>query len=232
MTADLSSYSQFKRQFKNRYESIWAHLFAQFHEKLEIKNANTAVVKLESIITSTFILSQRKGFQSMTMRDLSEHSGISMGGLYTYFANKQVLASTIHSYLETLCSEWYQTLDYSEEQQSDHLLVQVRLHLYLSELLKNWFYFVYMECRHLGPDLKKSVMESELKTERMLLETLTKGSQNQEFKQTLEVDFIAAMIKAMLQDWYLKPWKYQSKKITIEHYAQHLQNLLTQLVFS
>jgi len=85
MQADLRSYAQFKRQFRQRYESIWAHLFSQFHEQLDIKNKNTAVCKLESIINSTFSLSQSKGFQSMTMRDLSQHSGISMGGLYTYF---------------------------------------------------------------------------------------------------------------------------------------------------
>ena len=232
MQVDLSSYQQFKRQFTQQYESIWSHLFYQCHEQLEIKNKNTAVVKLESIINSTFTLSQNKGFQSMTMRDLSEHSGISMGGLYTYFRNKEALASTIHSYLEALCSEWYQTLPDHEAQQADHLLAQVRLHLYLSELLKNWFYFVYMECRHLGSPLKKSVMESELKTEHMLLQTLRKGQDNQEFKNSLEADFMAAMIKAMLQDWYLKPWKYHGKKISIESYAQHLQNLLTQLVFS
>ncbi|WP_395376559.1 TetR/AcrR family transcriptional regulator [Marinicella sp. W31] len=231
MQADLSSYQQFKRQFTDRYESIWSHLFNQCHEQLDIKNKNTAVVKLESIISSTFALSQNKGFQSMTMRDLSEHSGISMGGLYTYFSNKQVLASTIHSYLEALCSEWYETLPIKQDQHADHLLAQVRLHLYLSELLKNWFYFVYMECRHLGTQLKKSVMESELKTEQMLLQTLTKGRDNHEFKSSVEANFIAAMIKAMLQDWYLKPWKYHGKKITIESYAQHLQNLLTQLVF-
>ena len=34
------------------------------------------------------------------------------------------------------------------------------------------------------------------------------------------MDLVAALIKAVLQDWYLKRWKYERKGVSVEAYAR------------
>jgi hypothetical protein len=36
----------------------------------------------------------------------------------------------------------------------------------------------------------------------------------------------AALIKAMLQDWYLKRWKYERRKVMVEQYGEFLVDLV------
>ena len=36
----------------------------------------------------------------------------------------------------------------------------------------------------------------------------------------------AALIKAMLQDWYLKRWKYERRRVTVEQYAASLMDII------
>ncbi len=43
-------------------------------------------------------------------------------------------------------------------------------------------------------------------------------------------DFVAAMLKAMLQDWYLKAWKYQQKNINADQYVANLLLSVYQLL--
>jgi hypothetical protein len=39
-------------------------------------------------------------------------------------------------------------------------------------------------------------------------------------------ELTAAVIKAMLQDWYLKRWKYRGRKVTVEDYGQFLMDFV------
>ena len=43
-------------------------------------------------------------------------------------------------------------------------------------------------------------------------------------------DFVAAMLKAMLQEWYLKSWKYQQKNINADQYVANLLLSVYQLL--
>ena len=45
-----------------------------------------------------------------------------------------------------------------------------------------------------------------------------KASKEQVFRDD-NVVLAAAVIKAILQDWYLKRWKYRSRKVSVDRYA-------------
>ena len=85
--------------FRDRWvlegDPFWRSVFEMHKDKMQIKNPNVAVVNLEKIFTATFRLANSKGFQAMSLRDLSKETGISMGGLYAYIGSKNDLASVI-----------------------------------------------------------------------------------------------------------------------------------------
>ena len=99
--------------FRNRWilegEPLWESVFEMHKDKMQIKNAKVAIPNLEKIFTATFKLSSSKGFQAMSLRDLSKETGISMGGLYSYIGSKNDLASVIEGvqrkYIEQVADE-------------------------------------------------------------------------------------------------------------------------------
>ena len=99
------------------------------------------------------------------------------------------------------------------------LAAAIRTHIYLSEVLQAWFFFSYMEARHLGEAEKEKAKQSELYTEGVLSEIIAQGQASGVFAP-LDRHLVAAMIKAMLQDWYVKRWKYTRRRISVDQYAE------------
>ena len=76
-------------------EALCARILARHREAVRVRNANLAVANLARIIDATLKLSNRNGFHATSLRDLAKASGLSMGGLYSYFDNKTMLLSMI-----------------------------------------------------------------------------------------------------------------------------------------
>ena len=89
----------FKRAWTLEGEPFWSAVFSTHQDKMKVKNPKVAIVNLEKIITATFKLANAKGFQAMSLRDLSRETGISMGGVYAYIGSKNDLASVIEGVL-------------------------------------------------------------------------------------------------------------------------------------
>ena len=83
-------------------------------------------------------------------------------------------------------------------------------------MLYPWFYFSY-EREPQQKQLKK-LIESELLTERIFVDILKRGSEEGIFAFP-DTNLTAAVIKAVLQDWYMKRWKYASRGTSVEDYA-------------
>jgi hypothetical protein len=104
---------------------------------------------------------------------------------------------------------------------AERLVQAIEAHLYMSEIRKPWFYFNYMEAKNLRKEEQKKAIERELYTEALFVKIIKSGIETGDFR---DVDPIltATVIKAMLQDWYLKPWKYQGRTVSVEDYARFL----------
>ena len=68
---------------------------------------------------------------------------------------------------------------------------------------------------------QKKSMEGELETEQVFIDILEAGNQKQQFYVENPV-LTASVIKSMLQDWYLKRWKYTQRQVSVEAYANFL----------
>jgi len=96
--------------------------------------------------------------------------------------------------------------------------------------MQPWFYFSYMETKNLNRELHKKAIESELFTEQIFIDIIEAGISSGDFRRVDSL-LTAAVLKAMLQDWYLKRWKYEGRKISVENYARFLMDFIASYLF-
>ena len=215
------SYKSFNKVIEFKPEIFYRELFNQ--HQFSIRNERIAIKNLQKICEATFILSNENGFQAMTLRQLSKSTGMSMGGLYAYIQSKDELATLIYSFLESYCSDKLTVL-VSEKLPADKQLVAlIHAHIYLSELMQPWFYFAYMETKNLAKAFKGAAIQSEIKMEDKIFHLIEASNKLPKDKAQLT----ASLVKAMLQDWYLKRWKYKKRKVSADKYAEQVVAILT-----
>ena len=183
------------------------------------------MANLEKILAAVFSITYKKGFQAMSMRDLSAKTGMSLGALYAYFPGKEQLLDIIQAQGRTLVKE---TLDrFKEEQDSplEKLRAAIKAHIFLSELFRPWFYFTFMEARDLTPKGFEAVRDMEEYTTTLLTDILEQGEAAGVFKPGNH-DLTACMIKALQQEWYLKRWKYTRQKISVDQFTDYVLEMV------
>ena len=217
------SFRSFRRLINFDESSFYADLY--LNHPFQISNQRIAVRRLKKICDATFHLANQGGFQSMTLRKLSEETGMSMGGLYAYISSKDDLALLIYSSLNHYCQKQLDAFLLHDASPSEQLQVLLRCHIYLSELLQPWFYFAYMEARSLY-NQKHLAIDSEMIMENKLTKLIKRGIDENEFDlpdgSAKMIRLNASLIKSMLQDWYLKRGKYQKRRVTVDQYANQL----------
>ena len=100
----------------------------------------------------------------------------------------------------------------------EKLRTAIKTHLQLSEAMRPWFYFSYMEAKNLSRAEREKAVASELYTEKIIADILAEGEDTGVF-QARDHLLAAAVVKAMLQDWYLKRKKYAKRNIPVDRYA-------------
>lgn len=211
-------FSDFSRNVFLSAEDICRDIFKENRASIKIKKENVVVKNLVTIFNATLRLSNEKGFQAMSLRDLCRETSLSMGALYSYFSSKDDLLTIIQEQGRRLAVKVLTEHIEKAEGPEEKLEAAVRSHLYLSEIMQEWFFFSYMETRYLDREEHKKAIAGELFTEQLFIDILEQGEAQKAFRVD-NAALIAAAIKAMLQDWYLKRWKYSRRVVSVEEYA-------------
>ena len=227
--APVLSLDSFRQKVEVSMESICLDIYRENREKIKIKKEAVAVRNLVTIFNATLKLSNSKGFQAMSLRDLSAESQLSMGALYSYFDSKDDLLDIIQEQGRRIATVVLNEQIDSLSDPWQKLVTFIRSHLYLTEVIQPWFYFSYMETKNLTRAQQKRAIESELYTEKVFEEILLNGEDSGRFAVVNRL-LTASVIKAMLQDWYLKRWKYTRRNISVEEYADFLVTLVGRFV--
>lgn len=223
------TFQKFIRSVTVSVEGLCRDFYRDNRAAIKIKKEEVAVKNLATIVNTTLKLSYKKGFDAMSLRDLSRESGLSMGALYTYFSSKEELLSMIQYHGQVAVER---ILREHIEQDSDplrKLRSAIRTHVYLSELMKSWFYFFFMETKNLNKKYRKISVESELMTERVITDILEEGVKKKIFAVE-NVPLTGSVVKAMMQDWYLKQWKYAQRNILVNEYAQFVIDVVESFI--
>ncbi|MFP3982059.1 MAG: TetR/AcrR family transcriptional regulator [Desulfobacterales bacterium] len=223
------AFDEFRQMTLLSMEEICRDIFRENQHRIKIKKEAVAVRNLVNIFHTTLQISNEKGFQNMSLRDLSRSSGLSMGALYSYFASKDELLCMIQNQGQRIIQKVLARRVDPADPPKIRLRAAIRTHLYLTEVMQPWFYFSYMEAKNLSKEQRKKTIESELFTEEMLMEILAEGVENKEFAVE-NPTLTASVIKAMLQDWYLKRWKYSHRQVSVQAYADFVIGFVESVV--
>lgn len=217
------SYADFKCKFPYMGESLYSLIFDRHRNKIRISKEKFAVKNLQKIFDATFKLTPKIGFQAMSLRDLSTETGLSMGGLYSSISSKETIPIIVKDVVSVICEE---IVDESREQQDPAIALEilVRGYLYASTLMQHWFYFLYFETRSLPPEDQEESKNIELTQ----VEELEKRIRQlrPESNACHESEFVATMALSLIQERYLKPWKYHHAEKTIDDYADKCLQLI------
>ncbi|MEE4114021.1 MAG: TetR/AcrR family transcriptional regulator [Desulfobacteraceae bacterium] len=220
---DLKS---FEMQVTVSMTDICSEIFNSRSHSIKIKKEEVAVRNLVRIFKATLKLANRKGFHAMSLRDLCAESGMSMGGLYAYFKNKEELLTLIQEQGRAIVARVMGDRLHGIEDATRALDMAIRSHLYLSEVLQPWFFFSYMETRFFHAEEGKRAIAGELQTEAIFSGILERGMASGRFA-IRDPLLVAAAIKALLQDWYLKRWKYKRREISVDAYADFVISMVS-----
>lgn len=221
----VGDFESFKAELSLSKVEICRALYRQNAERIRIQKEHVAVPNLVRIIESTLRLTRAKGFHAMSLRDLSADCGMSIGGLYAYIRNKDDLVHLIqmHGMLLTRRTLHEYTANVSDPH--DRLHAALRAHVYLSELMQPWFYFSFMETRNLPAAQKKEAIAIEREVEDIFHDIIVEGMENATFR-AVDARLLAAIAKAMMQDWYLKRRKYREHQVDPTQFADFLCEMM------
>jgi len=215
------TYNEFKKNAMISMDEIAREIYRDNRHIIKIKKEEVAVKNLTNIFNSTLRLSNRKGFQAMSLRDLCSETGLSMGALYSYFTGKDELLGIIQNKSRKVITKILieEIEKYPDSVKKLHSAIQA--HLFLSEMMHSSFYFSFMEAKNLNKNEQKKAIENELFTEKIFIDILKEGNKEGVFSVD-NIILTASVIKAMMQDWYLKRWKYSQRQITVEAYSDFI----------
>ena len=213
-------YRAFKKIYGASTKDISREVYRNNQDTIQIKKEETAVNNLEKIFDAVFHISYKKGFQAMSMRDLSQRTGMSLGSLYAYFKGKKDLLEIIQTQGWMIIKKDLEQVLKAYDPPGERLKAIIKAHVFLSELFRPWFYFTFMEARNI--EAAKSMEDHNQK----ILTQILKAGETQGVFKSGDHDLTASMIKAMQQEWYLKRWKYKKLNISVDQFADHLVRLM------
>lgn len=202
-----ASFECFKERCHLDRDAVINHVVEKFFPDYKERRKKTAHNNLSIIFDATFKLSAVMGFAKMTVRDLQKETDISMGGLYNYFSSKDILERMIVEGLLFVTESMTLPLENSDKPSDVLLEKYIKGYIYLSEVFRPWYYFVFMEVRTMAPESTKLVQEIQGK----YLERLSPH-----LNDSL---ILASDLCVIVQDFYLKSWKYEN--VLIDDFANH-----------
>lgn len=213
----LAGHRQFTGAFST--EALCARILERHRNVVRVQKPRVAIANLARIIEATLKLSNRQGFHATSLRDLSEASGISMGGLYSCFDNKTTLLLMILGEVSATVNEVLGAPpeDVAASPRS-HLRWLVDTHVRLTEAMQPWFAFAYMEAKSFPSTARRMAVDSEAATEEIFADVLRRGVASGDFEVS-DITLTASLIKPLLQDWYVKRAKYRRRNTTIAAYV-------------
>ncbi len=207
-------------------EALCRAILERNAETISIRKPEVAIKKLLVIIDAALTLSNKKGFQAMSLRDLSNEAGVSMGGLYAYFDSKTTLLNMILSQVTDSVQDVLNTPP--EEVTQDpilHLKWLIEAHIRLTEEMLPWFTFSFMEAKNFPPKERRMAIDSEILTEGIFAEVIERAAAQDLLRPEL-TPLLPSLIKPLLQDWYVKRAKYRRRGVTVETYVETVQDFV------
>lgn len=209
---------------------LCAVIFRQFGESIRVQKEHVAVPNLEKIILAALDIGRRKGFHSTTTRDLAEASGLSMGAIYNYVESKETLLRMILAGVDYAVEHAIAPFDQGEtDDPTRRLHGLIRRHIEVSDVLQRWFAFAFLEVKAFDQEARNIVLQSELRNEKLIADAMAQGVALGRFID-LPPMTLAAMVMPLLQDWYIKRWKFRKRGLGAAAYVEAITEFVDRAI--
>jgi TetR/AcrR family transcriptional regulator, cholesterol catabolism regulator len=193
-------------------------IFRRHRESIRIKNPRIAIPNLERILLAALEFGSRKGFHSTSTRDLATASGLSIGAIYNYVDGKETLLRMILGAVAQAVEHGVAPFEADEiTDPRMRLRGLIRRHILVTEVMQRWFYFAFLEVKAFDRDTRSMAIAEELRTEQLIGDAIRAG-----IDEGIYIDgdpqILAGLVKPLLQDWYLKRWKFRKRGISPVRY--------------
>lgn len=203
-------------------EELCGRILVRHRDKIGVRKPAVATANLTRIVGAILKLSNRKGFHATTLRDLADESGLSMGSLYNYFDSKDTLLLMILGEVADAAAQVLRSAPADVvDDPAMHLRWLIGTHVALTEVMLPWFVFAFMEAKSFPAQGRKLAVESELATETIFADVVEEGARRGIFAVE-DPAFAAALIKPLLQDWYVKRSKWRRRGMAPGEYADRV----------
>jgi len=206
-----NDFALFKKHVPIGSQEILAAFYLLHKDKIQVQKDSVVIEKLGIIIRATFRLSNQKGFSLMSLRDLSKATSMSMGSLYNYIGSKSQLAEMIHQFLPDVFDKCIVQQIHEKDSASEKLTKLIRGHVFITEALQPWFFFAFMETKHLSRNVKNIAINNELQSEQLMESFIAQGIK----------------LKIFRQNWYVKHGKYRAANISCEEYIRFIEQVIS-----
>lgn len=224
------TFDNFKKVVNISKKEISMQIWKTNSSVVKVKKKEKVVENLTIIFDAALKVSKVKGFQAMSVRDLSAKANLSIGAIYSYISNKEELFHLLQMPSKQIAKTMLMHQIALEEGPANKLRSAVQMCIYLSEIMRPWFYFTYSEVMNRTEEEKKKTIGSELHTGKIFRDILCEGSKQKVFKKG-NTNLTASIIESMLQDWCLKRGKYRKMEINIDEYTEFVIGLIESYVF-
>ena len=93
----------------------------------------------------------------------------------------------------------------------------LRRHVLVTEAMQHWFYFAFLEVKAFDKDAWSMAIVEEMRTEQLIADAIKSGIDDGIYIDTDPL-ILAGLVKPLLQDWYLKRWKFRKRGISPAQY--------------
>ena len=217
---DISCFESYQKDFPYKGDKLFEKIYQQNKDEIKIKKSHVAIANLKKIFNAAFKLSSQIGFHEMSVRDLSNSTGVSMGSIYSCIIKKENIAVIVKNFVGEVSNQ-YMMIGRQQHDSWSRLEATIRLQFYNSCILQPWLFFLYFETRSLPEKHQNDSKQIELNTIANYKSIIDAGNAGGEFNTTQSA-FIAQNILVLIQDWYLKPWKYKQQGIEAQQYLDEL----------
>ncbi len=203
--------------------ALCGQIFERNRETISIKNARSAIPNLCSIVTATLELSAEKGFEAMSLRDLSARSRLSMGALYSYFDSKETLARMIILQLVHTTRQVLHPALEARPRSLENARTVISTYVQLTSLMPTWFVFALVDMAKSAPELRTSVLQTEEAIELFVFDALRDVLKTDE---TTHLSVLAMLVRSTLAAWASRPDVYIKRDIGADEFAGGVTLLL------
>lgn len=221
----ITTFVEFETNFKYQGDHLYSLIFERNKDSIKVSKEKFAIRNLQKIFDATFLITPKVGFEAMSLRDLSTETGLSMGGLYSSISSKESIAIMVKDVVAIICGEVVESAR-SQENTDDALQNLIRGYLYAATLMQPWFNFLYFETKSLPHSEQEESKNIELDQVSVLADLLERLKTDAD----TDSDFIASMALSLIQERYLKPWKYPQPSATVDQYADDCLALIYKLI--